>query len=162
MNWLDIIIIIVIIISAFIGLWNGLIKTILSLAGSIVGVVLAGRYYVLLSEQLSFINQENVAKIVAFVIILFGVMIIAWVIASLMKWSISAIGLGWINRLSGAVFGLVLGAIFCGALLAIWVKFVGIGTPVAESGLASLLLDQFRLVLALLPGEFDEVRFFFQ
>lgn len=115
MNWLDIIIIVIIIISAFIGLWNGIIKTILSLAGSIVGVVLAGRYYVLLSEQLSFINQENIAKIVAFVIIFFGIMIIAWVIAGLLKWSISAIGLGWINRLSGAVFGLVLGAIFCGA-----------------------------------------------
>ena len=38
--------------------------------------------------------------------------------------------LGWVNRLGGAVFGLLLGAITCGALLAAWVKFFGIGETI--------------------------------
>ncbi len=162
MHWLDIVIIVVIAISAFIGLRIGIIKAILSLAGLIVGVILAGSYYVPLSEQLAFIPQANVAKIVAFAIILIGVMIIASVLAWLLKKVASMMMLGWVNRVGGAVFGLALGAIFCSALLAIWVKFLGIAGAIAESGLATILLDRIPVVLALLPDEFDVVRSFFQ
>ena len=162
MNWLDIVIIVNIAIPTLIGLRIGIIKTVLSLAGVIVGVILAGRYYVVLSEQLTFIPQENLAKIAAFAIILIGVMIITGVLASVLKWIASVVLLGWVNRLGGAIFGFVLGAIFCSALLAIWAKFLGIEGPIASSGLATLLLDQFPIVLALLPEEFDAVRSFFQ
>jgi len=162
MNWLDIVILIIIIIPTLIGLKVGIIKALLSIAGVIVGVILAGRYYVVLAEHLTFISQPSLAKIAAFAIILIVVMIIAAVLASVIKWVVSAVMLGWVNRLGGAVFGFVLGMIFCGALLAIWVKFVGISGPIHESILAALLLDGFPMVLALLPGEFDSVRSFFQ
>jgi len=66
-----------------------------------------------------------------------------------------------VNRLGGALFGLVLGAILCGALLATWVRFLGITGAIVESTLARILLDYFPLVLALLPDEFDAVRSFF-
>ena len=91
-----------------------------------------------------------------------GVMIIAAVLASLIKWALSTVMLGWVNRIGGAVFGFILGAIFCGALLTIWVKFVGISGPIHDSVMSVLLLDSFPMVLALLPGEFDSVRSFFQ
>jgi len=162
MNWLDIVILVIIVISILIGLKVGIIKALLSVAGVVVGVILAGRYYVVFAEHLTFIAQPSLAKIVAFAIILIGVMVIAAVLALLIRWAVSAVMLGWVNRLGGAVFGLVLGAIFCSALLAIWVKFVGITEPVSESTLAVLLLDSLPMVLALLPGEFDTVRSFFQ
>ena len=162
MNWLDIVIIVAITVPTVIGLRIGMIKAALSLAGLIVGVIVAGRYYLPLSEQLSFISQESVAEIAAFIIILVGIMIIAAVLARLLKWTASVIMLGWVNHLGGAVFGLVLGAILCGALLAIWVKFLGVTEAITESSLASILVDFFPLVLALLPDEFDAVRPFFQ
>ncbi len=162
MNWLDIVIIVAITVPTVIGLRIGMIKAALSLAGLIVGVIVAGRYYLPLSEQLSFISQESVAEIAAFIIILVGIMIIAAVLARLLKWTASVIMLGWVNHLGGAVFGLVLGAILCGALLAIWVKFLGVTGAITESNLASILVDFFPLVLALLPDEFDAVRPFFQ
>ena len=161
MNWLDIVIIIAIAIATFLGLKIGIIKALLSLAGLIIGVILAGRYYVPLSEQLSFIPQASVAKIAAFAIILIGVMIIAGVLAWLLKWVASVMMLGWVNRLGGAILGLVLGAIFCSALLAIWVKFLGLAGAVAESILATILLDTLPIILALLPSEFDTIRPFF-
>jgi len=161
MNWLDIIIIVVIAISTLLGLRAGLIKAVLSLAGLIVGVILAGRYYVTLSEQLTFISQEGTAKVVAFAIILIAVSIIFMVIARFLKWAVSAIMLGWVNRLGGAVFGFVLGAIFCGALLAICIKFLDVAGVIAQSGLAAILLDNLPMVLALLPEEFDTIRSFF-
>lgn len=161
MNWLDIVLIVVIVISAFIGLRMGLIKAVLSLVGTIVGVILAGRYYIPLSERLSFIPQESLAKIVAFVIIMFAIMAIFSIIASLLKWAASLIMLGWVNHLGGAAFGLVLGIIFCSALLTIWVRFLGTEAVISESRLAAVMLQYFPLVLALLPDEFNAVRSFF-
>lgn len=162
MNWLDIVIIVVVVVSSFLGLRIGIIKAVLSLAGLIVGIILAGRYYIPLSEQLSFIPQTDVTKVVAFAIILIGVMVIASVLARLLKWAVSAVMLGWVNYLGGAIFGLVLGAIFCSALLAIWGKFFDVSTIISQSNLAAILLDRFPTVLALLPDEFDVVRSFFQ
>ncbi len=162
MNWLNIVIIVALAISAFLGLRTGIIKAVLSLAGLIVGVILAGQFYVPLAEQLSFIPQAGVAEVVAFAIILIGVMVIAVVLARLLKWAASVVMLSWVNHLGGAIFGLVLGAIFCGALLAIWVKWLGVGSTITESIVAAILLDKFPLILALLPDEFDAIRSFFQ
>ncbi len=162
MSWLDIVLLVVIAIPTLLGFRAGIIKAVLSLAGVIVGVILAGRYYVLLSEQLTFITHAGAAKIVAFAIILIGVMIIAGVAASLFKWAASIVMLGWVNRLGGALFGFLLGAILCGAFLATWINFLGIGGAIADSALARVLLDYFPMVLALLPDEFDAVRSFFQ
>ena len=163
MNWLNIVIIVALAISTFLGLRTGIIKAVLSLAGLIVGVILAGHLYVPLSEQLPFIPQADVAKVVAFAIILIGVMVIAVVLARLLKWAASVMMLGWVNHLGGAVFGLALGAIFCSALLAIWVKWLDIGSAtITESIVAAILLDKFPMILALLPDEFDAIRSFFQ
>jgi len=125
MSWLDIAIIIVIAISTVLGLRTGLIKAVLSLAGVIVGVILAGRFSTSLAGQLTFIDSAAIAEIVAFAIILIGVMIVAAVLASLLKWVASAVLLGWVNYLGGAIFGLAMGAIFSGALVAIWGKMAG-------------------------------------
>ncbi|MFC1903032.1 CvpA family protein [Chloroflexota bacterium] len=162
MNWLDIAVIVAVVIPALIGLKAGVIKIVLSLAGLIVGVILAGRFYIPLSERLTFISQDSVAKIVAFAIILVGVMVIAAVLALLLKWTASITMLGWVNHLGGAVFGLLLGAIFNGALLAIWIKFFEASAAIDESNIAPILVDGFPIVLALLPDEFDVVRSFFR
>jgi len=162
MSWLDIAIIVAIAISTVLGLRTGLIKAVLSLAGVIVGVILAGRFSTSLAGQLTFIDSAEIAEVVAFAVILIGVMIVAAVLASLLKWVASAMLLGWVNYLGGAIFGLAMGAIFSGALLAIWVKWLGVSDPITESFLAEFLLGQFPVILALLPGEFDSIRSFFQ
>jgi len=163
MSWLDLVIVVVLAIAAFLGLRIGIIKAVLSLAGVIVGVVLAGRYYTPLADVLPFFSETSTAaKIVAFAIILIGVMVVAAVAARFLKWAASAIMLGWVNHLGGAVLGLVLGGIFCGALLAIWVKWLGAGDTITGSMIAPILLDKFPMVLGLLPDEFDAVRSFFQ
>ena len=162
MNWLDIVLIVVVAAATFLGLKTGIIKMALALAGIVVGVFLAGRFQAHLASQLTFISQPGVANIVAFAIILVGVMVIAAVLAFFLKWAASAMMLSWVNNLGGAVFGLALGALLCGALLAIWVKWLGAGSAVTESILAAVFLDKFPMVLGLLPSEFDAVRSFFQ
>ena len=160
MNWLDIVITVALIIPIFTGLKQGLVKAALSLAGLIVGVILASNFYEQLAGVLGFISNEDIANVAAFIIILVVVMIIANVVAALLKFTAKAVMLGWIDRLGGAVFGFLMGAIFMGAILASLVKFFGTGLA-SESWLAGILLDKFPLVLALLPSEFDTIRDFF-
>jgi membrane protein required for colicin V production len=162
MNWLDIIIIVLLAVPAFIGLKAGIIKALFTAAGVIVGVVLAGRLSDSFAGALTFISDPGTAKVVAFVIILIAVLIVATVAAKLVKWAVSAVLLGWVNHLGGAILGLVLGMIFCGAVLTMWVNYLGISSVVEESVLAGVLLNGFPIVLGLLPAEFDSVRSFFQ
>jgi membrane protein required for colicin V production len=161
MNWLDIVILVVLVIAAVMGLKMGLIKTVLLLAGIIVGVILAGHYSGPLGERLTFISSQGVAKGVAFAIIMLAVLAVAAIAAALLTWLTKIVMLGWVNRLGGAVIGLFLGALFCGALLAMWVHFLGMAQVITESAIAAVLLDRLPVVLALLPGEFDGVRSFF-
>ena len=45
MNWLDIVILILLVVPTLIGLKIGIIKAVMSIAGVIIGVLLAGRFY---------------------------------------------------------------------------------------------------------------------
>ena len=148
-------------VPAFVGLKRGLIKSVLSLAGIIIGVALAGNFYLPLSGLLTFIPNEDAYSIVAFILILVVVMIIAAVLARLLKFATRTVMLGWVDHVGGAAFGFLIGAILWGALLATWVKFFG-SELVTESLLSSVLLDKFPLVSGLLPSEFDAIRSFFQ
>jgi len=161
MNLVDIIILVALIVPVFTGLKQGLIKAALSLAGLIVGVILASNFYQQLGGMMGFISNEDVANVVAFIIILVVVMIVANVAAILLKFTAKVAMLGWVDRLGGAIFGFLMGVIFMGAILATFVKYFGAGL-ITDSFLAGILLDKFPLVLGLLPSEFDAIRDFFQ
>ena len=161
MNWLDIVIIIVVGIATVIGLRKGIIRMVLTVVGLVVGIFVAGRYYTPFSEYLTFISSPGWAKVAAFAIIFIGIMVAAALLSRLLERASSAIMLGWANRLVGAILGFLLGALFIGAIIAIWVKYIGMSGTIEQSRLAPILLSQFPRVLALLPDEFDAIRSFF-
>ncbi len=162
MNWLDIVILIVIALFFFGGLKNGIIRTLLSLAGLIVGIVLAGRYYNLLAERLTFIPEASIANIAAFIIILMIILIFTAILAAVLTQFAKAILLGWLNGLLGGVFGLFVGILGVSVVLAVWVKFRGPSDFIQESRLAAALLSYIPIILGLLPSEFGSIRDFFR
>ena len=162
MNWLDIVIAIILVINLLVGLKAGLIKMVISLAGLVLAIFLAGRYYLSLAGRLTFISSDRAANVVAYVAILIGVMVVAAIVAWLLSKLASAIMLGWLNHLGGAILGVIMAGFFVGAILAIWAKYGGGGTTINNSFLGAFLVDKFPLVLALLPGEFDTIRSFFK
>jgi len=161
MNWLDIVILIYLAVSVISGLVQGLIRTVLSIVGVIVGIFLASHFYIQLGNALTFISNKDTANIVAFIIILLAVMIVAAIIAWLLKSIIKAIKLGWVDKLGGTVLGLILGALSVSAFLAIIVKYTS-ASFIVDSKLAGFFLDKFPLILGFLPSEFDSVRNFFK
>jgi len=64
--------------------------------------------------------------------------------------------LGWIDRLIGFILGVGIGAMLCAAILAIVSRHLpGTREAISHSVMARLLMEQFPLLLALLPEEFD-------
>ena len=163
MNWLDIILLVILAVAAFFGLRTGLIKAVLSLAGLIIGVILAGHYYDPVAGWLFFIPQPNLAKVAAFALILIATLIAASFAASVLGRIISITMLGWVNRLCGALFGFAMAAVTLGALLSVAASFpfFDVESLIRGSAIASALLQYFPLVLGLLPEEFDAARSFF-
>ena len=164
MNWLDIVILVVIVIFAFTGIKNGLISTLLNLVGLIVGVVLAGRFH-------TFLGDSTAAQIIAFVIVLVVVLLVFMLVARILKRILHLVMMGWLDKLLGAVVGIAFGGIICGAILALLGQLSGIPIPgaadwiqsaISDSALAKFLLDKFPLILSLLPDQFNVVRDFFK
>lgn len=161
MNWLDIVIIVVAVLLGLAGLRQGIIRTVFGIAGLIAGIVLAGRYYDELAALL-FPAGATWGNIAAYAIILLATLVVAGVIGSLVAKLIHFAALGWLDRLVGCVLGLVIGGLFCAAVLAIIGKYYpGAEAVISESGIARFLMEQFPLLLALLPAEFDFIRDFF-
>ena len=160
MNWLDIVILVPIAINAFVGFGKGLIKMVFTLIGVILGVVLAGQFYDTVGSWFGFFGNEDIANILGFILILGVVMVIAEILARLVRGIVTVTLLGWVDRLGGAVLGAFIGVIFISAGLAIWAKFFG-SDAISESAIASFLLDKFPLILGLLPAEFDSIKDFF-
>ncbi|MBN1643423.1 MAG: CvpA family protein, partial [Dehalococcoidales bacterium] len=98
MNVLDIGIIVYLIISIFGGIAQGLIRSVLSIVGLIVGIVLASNFYQQLGGVLTFTHNTNVSNIIAFIIILMVVMAAAAVAAFFLKTIIKIVMLGWVDR----------------------------------------------------------------
>ena len=161
MNWLDIVIIVVAVLLGIVGLRQGIITTVFGIAGLIGGIVLAGRYYDELAALLSPAGATW-ANIAAYAIILIATLIVAGVIGSLVAKLVHLVLLGWLDRLVGFIFGLIIGALLCAAVLAIIVKYYpGAEAVISQSVIAKFLMGGFPLLLALLPGEFDFIRNFF-
>ena len=158
---LDIVLIVLLAVAVGIGVWKGIIRMVLTLAGLILGIFLAGRFYVPFSEHLTLISSPTGARIAAFLIIFIGIMVVAALLARLLEKAASAVMLGWVNRLVGGIIGFLVGAFFLGAVIAIWVKYIGVSETMASSRVAPFLLYYFPRVLAILPSDFGGLRSFF-
>lgn len=163
MGWLDIVIIVVLVITALIGFKRGLTKTVLPLAGIILGLFLAGRFCGPMAGWLSsWLESPNQSTIVAFAVIFILVTVVALALSSLMNRLLRLMLLGWVDKLGGAVFGLAIGGLIPAILLAVITRsnFSGVEDTVRDSSVAAFLLYQFYFVLGLLPQEFDAMRQF--
>ncbi len=161
MNWLDIVLLVVLVLTAFLGLWKGIISMVIPIAGIVVGVILAGKYYSTVGGWLPISDPEH-AKWAAYAIIIAIALILAVILAYVLRRFLKLAFLGWVDRVFGGVLGLALGGLISAAVMAACLNF-GMGEGIIpESGIAKLFLDWLPAVLALLPPEFDSIREFFQ
>jgi membrane protein required for colicin V production len=146
MNWLDIVIIVVIVLLGIAGLRQGMIRTVFGIAGLIGGIFLAGRYYDELAARL-FPSGAIWGNIAAYAIILLATLLVAGVIGWLLAKLVNFAALGWLDRVMGFILGVVIGGLLCAAILAIAVKFYpGMEATINQSVIARFLVGGFPLL----------------
>jgi len=108
-DWAIVIILIVTVLSAA---KHGFFVEAFSLAGVILGLMLASwNYQKVLPWLDSWVHSPGVAEAIAFIAIAIAVMVLAGLAGRLIRWSVRSIGLGWADRFFGAVFGLIKGCV---------------------------------------------------
>jgi len=146
MNWLDIVIIVVIVLLGIAGLRQGMIRTVFGIAGLIGGIFLAGRYYDELAARL-FPSGAIWGNIAAYAIIAIATLVVAGVIGWLLAKLVNFVALGWLDRVMGFILGVVIGGLLCAAILAIAVKFYpGMEATISQSVIARFLVGGFPLL----------------
>jgi len=158
MNWLDFAIILVIIgfvISAYLA---GLIREVVTLAAAILGIVIAGVLYDnLAADILVFMDDEDAAQAVSFLILVGAVYLFGQIIAFMLSKAASLLMLGWANHIGGAFFGVLKGLIVVQVLLIVFAAYptLGLDDAVAGSELAPYFIDDVDVLLWILPDNFD-------
>jgi len=109
MNWLDAIIVIILILSLVTGFINGLVKEVASLAALILGIWGAIKFSTFTAGKLYdyFDMTGHYVGIIAFLVTFGIIVVIIHFIGILADKIVSAASLGFINRILGIVFGLL-------------------------------------------------------
>lgn len=164
MNWLDIVLGVILLVSLFGALRNGLSREVVRLAALVFGVLGGLWWYPQAAAYFRpYIESEDLALFAGFIAILLGSLVagglLAWVLARVLGW----VGLRWFDRLLGGAFGLVRGLLLSAAVVLGVVAFAPVANTtetVADSRLAPWVLHGARAAAGLAPPElkrlFDE------
>jgi membrane protein required for colicin V production len=158
MNWLDAVIVIVIVWFTFAAFSAGIIREVVGIIALVVGVLAAGYYYDNLAESvLLVIDDDTAANVIAFLVLFGAVALGGQLAAFLLKRMASLLALGWVDHLAGAAFGLLKGLILVEVFLILFTTYpyLGLGSAIRGSAIAPLFLDGGPVLLKLLPGEFN-------
>ncbi|SNS82166.1 membrane protein required for colicin V production [Granulicella rosea] len=133
---------------------RGLIRVLFSLGGWVAGILLASWNYRLLAPRLlGWAHPLATAQAVAFVLILVGVIILASLLGRLLRKTVSAVGLGFLDRLGGAVFGFVRGCLVGTAIMMLIAAFSPGSDAVAKSTLTPYFLAGAHAVCFVVPAD---------
>ena len=120
----DIVVVAVIGILILLGLLKGLVRQAVGLAGVIVGYVLAMKFYAPLAAKLLTGLRPATGHVAGFLIIFVACIVVAsivgWVAGKLLKIA----GLGFLNRIAGALLGGVKGCLIVAAVTVMLVAFL--------------------------------------
>jgi membrane protein required for colicin V production len=105
-------------LSVLLSLMRGLMREVLALASWVTAFFVAKFYTLQLAPLLpAAIPNQSLKLLAAFVILFLGTLLIASLLSIALSEIIKKIGLGWLDRWLGAVFGLARGVLIAGILV---------------------------------------------
>jgi membrane protein required for colicin V production len=109
MNYIDIILGIILILSAINGFKKGFIHQLASLAAIILGIFIAVKFSKAISPFIlnHFTSSENAARVTAFIVVFVLVAIAVHLLAKFLEKTLEEVELGSLNRIAGLAFGLI-------------------------------------------------------
>ncbi len=157
MTLVDWAIVIVIILAILGGLQQGFLRAICSLLGLFLGLALAAWNYARLAVLLvPYVPIEAVADAIAFLVVALLVMGVASMVGGALSKTLHRMGLGCLDRLAGAVFGFLQGALFVTLCILVAVAFFPKAHWLAESKLPKQFFGACHLSTHMSPAELAE------
>jgi len=110
MTSFDYTVLVIIGISIIVSMMRGAVREVLAIAGWLVAIYVARTYATQLLPLLpADIPTESLKVLAAYIIVFFGVLVVASLLTIALSSLIKKIGLNWLNRGIGAVFGFIRG-----------------------------------------------------
>lgn len=156
MNWIDLVLALLMIVSIAAGLRAGFIRTAIGLVSAILGLVFGLHYYLAIAVSLRpYISQAPAANIAGFLIVFCGITLLGAVIAGILTHFIRALHLAWLDHALGGAVGVARGLLF--GTIVIWALMAFLPAPprlaLSQSRLAPYVMDAARRVADRSPDE---------
>jgi membrane protein required for colicin V production len=136
---------------------NGFFVEAFSLGGVVLGLLIASwNFQRLMPALLQLIHNSAVAEAIAFLLVALSVMIIAGVVGRILNRTAHSIGLGWLDRLVGAVFGFLKGCVVVTLGVMVLAAFFPHCRWLDHSQLAPYFLSAAHTTTAVTPSELGE------
>jgi membrane protein required for colicin V production len=137
MNIVDILIVVILLLSLAAGYRSGLIQSIFSLLGLVLGISIASWNYQRFGDQFaSVVHSAELSHAIWFCLLALAVMVVAGLVGMLVRGAIRSIGLGWLDRIAGMLFGLIIGAGLVTLMIVAMATFFPATSGLSESHLA--------------------------
>jgi membrane protein required for colicin V production len=157
MNLFDLFLIALLVYSTIMAFLRGIVIELFSLGGLIVGILLASWNYDRVAPLIGrLISNPATSQIVAFLLIVSVVMVLTTLIGRALNHTVHAIGLGFFDRLLGAVFGFARGCLFGVAILMAIAAFLPHSDWIANSRLSSYFLAGAHAVSFVVPHDLQQ------
>ena len=156
----DWVILIVLILSVVSAAKAGLILEVFSLAGLMLGLLVASWDYQKLTPWMGqWIHSPSWNQALSFIVMALGVMIAAGIVGRIVRWSVKSVGLGWADRMAGAAFGLLKGCALVTIAVMVIAAFWPSATWFRQSRFAPGFLAMARRAADVAPAELgDRIR----
>jgi len=117
MTGFDFLALAILLVSLLFGLWRGLVYEVLSLLGWPIAFVLSKLYAGHIAPMMPG-EQETIRITLAYAVVFIAALIVWGVLAWLVSKLVKAVGLGWLDRLLGGLFGVLRGVLV--VLVLVW------------------------------------------
>jgi membrane protein required for colicin V production len=133
----------------------GLIREVVTMVAVFIGIVVAGLLYDdFAADVLVFIDNEDAARAVAFLVLLGSIYLLGQIVAYVLKKMASIMMLGWADKAGGAAFGLIKGLVVVQVLVILFAAYpsLGLDDAIDSSEIGKFFVDDVSVVLFILPG----------
>ena len=160
MNWLDYLLIAILLFSGVMSARKGFSREIIGLAAAFFALLLGMWFYGSAGALIApIISSPRVADLVGFLLVVAAVLIAGGMLGWIVNRFLRTIGLSFFDRLLGAAFGVLRGLLIAMALLTAFMAFGpyvesdAASSAVVHSQIAPYVLNASRLVVAMAPME---------
>jgi len=145
MNWLDFVIIAIVVVAAVMGMKTGIIGAAFGAVGAFVGWMVAGQ----VGDRVGGLFDESVTNDTTVTVITYALIMIAGIVVAGILWriarpfvSVTTLGMtGMVDKLGGVVLGLAVGVAVSGALIVVLARFA-YDFEIPDEGVAGRVADR--------------------